>query len=393
MSSIFKKVMVMLIVTLAYSNKTLSLTIGTKDEARSVALQTDGKIVAAGYTVIDDAREFIGARYTPAGILDITFGAAANGTVTTLIGSSCQANGVVINSTSGSIIAAGYAIVSGSTVFALAQYTSGGILDATFGTAGIVTTAIGSGATINAVALDASNNIVVAGSATVSGNPNFALARYTSGGTLDGTFGTGGIVTTAIGFQSGAYALVIQSDGNIVAAGTADGMIALARYTTTGMLDATFGTGGIVTTPISGTDVAYGVALQTDGSIVIAGLSNNNIVIARYTTSGVLDGTFGTGGITLTQAGDFNEGRGITIQTNDQSIVAGFFDRQLVAVRYTTAGVIDTTYASQGFATIDCEQSGALAIALQGSGSTVSAGFLNNNFINSNIFCPCLKIK
>ena len=83
---------------------------------------------------------------------------------------------------SGNIVAGGYAVSSGVAKLALARYTSSGCIDGTFGTGGTTLTTVGTGATINAVAFDASQNIVVAGSAIVSGVPNFVVARYTSAG-------------------------------------------------------------------------------------------------------------------------------------------------------------------------------------------------------------------
>ena len=90
-------------------------------------------------------------------------------------------------------------------------------------------------------------------------------------------------MTTLIGNQSSAYALVIQSDTKIVVAGVSNGSIALARYTTAGALDTTFNSGGsvpgTVTTTISGIDAAFGVALQSDNKIVIAGISNGRLCL------------------------------------------------------------------------------------------------------------------
>src|SRR5205085_6356209 len=107
----------------------------------------------------------------------------------------------------------------------------------------------------------------------------FALARYNSDGTLDATFGSGGKVTTVFGTNGAvALALALQPDGKIVAAGvtaSSTSNFALARYNTNGTLDTSFGSGGKVTTNFSGgNDYARGVAIQADGKIVVAGSSN-----------------------------------------------------------------------------------------------------------------------
>ncbi|MGA9109772.1 MAG: delta-60 repeat domain-containing protein, partial [Smithella sp.] len=186
-----------------------------------------------------------------------------------------------------------------------------GSLDTTFGTGGIVTTPIGSyDAYAYALAIQSDGRIVVSGYSSNGSNYDFALVRYNTDGSLDTTFGTGGIVITPMG--SGydiAYALAIQSDGRILAAGNSyngsNYNFALVRYNTNGSLDTTFGTGGIVTTSIgTGDSEALALGIQSDGNILAAGKSpdgsNNDFALVRYNTNGSLDTTFGTGGIVTT---------------------------------------------------------------------------------------------
>jgi uncharacterized delta-60 repeat protein len=167
-----------------------------------------------------------------------------------------------------------------------------GDLDPSFGTGGLVTTAIGDIAEVNAVAVQEDGKIVVAGSSGAQGV--FALARYNPDGSLDATFGTGGILTTRIGNDAEAHAFALQGDQKIVAAGFTPNCtypngsaFALSRYNPDGSLDATFGTGGPVTTvfgPID--DEAYAVAKQADGKLVAAGsrtLHHRNVfTVVRY---------------------------------------------------------------------------------------------------------------
>ncbi|MBI5810818.1 MAG: hypothetical protein HZB21_06495, partial [Deltaproteobacteria bacterium] len=127
-------------------------------------------------------------------------------------------------------------------------------------------------------------------------------------GALDAAFGAGGKVTTAIGTShDNAGAVAIQSDGKIVAAGSSsngngvDYDFALVRYDTNGALDAAFGAGGKVTTAFgTSDDYAFAVAIQSDGKIVAAGSSWNgadlDFALARYDTGGALDAAFGAGG-------------------------------------------------------------------------------------------------
>ena len=267
---------------------TTDISSGTgEDEANAVAVQGFGKIVVAGSSDAD----FALARYTNAGALDTTFG--TGGKVTTAIGSAGAVARAMAVQDDGKIVVAGSSRNVGDTDdFALARYTSAGALDTTFGTGGKVTTAIGTGNDYGrAMAVQDDGKIVVAGYSYVGFSSDIALARYTSAGALDTTFGTGGKVTTAIGSGNDfARAMAIDGDGKIVVAGSSRNVgdtddFALARYTSAGALDTTFGTGGKVTTAISsgtGADEANAVALQSDGKIVVAGIANNDIALARY---------------------------------------------------------------------------------------------------------------
>ena len=215
--------------------------------------------------------------------------------------------------------------------------TPPGSLDSTFGTGGIVTTPIGNNdAYAYALGIQTDGRIVAAGYYADGSYYDFAVVRYNTNGSLDTTFGTGGRVTTPIGSgYAGAYALGIQSDGRIVVAGYyADGSnydFALVRYNTDGSLDTTFGTGGIVTTPMgSGYDIAYALAIQSDGSILAAGSSYNgsnyDFALVRYNTNGSLDTTFGTGGRVTTPIGSGNAiANALGIQSDGRILAAGSF--------------------------------------------------------------------
>ena len=130
-------------------------------------------------------------------------------------------------------------------------------------------------------------------------------------GDLDTTFGTGGIVTTDLGSSDDEAAdVVIQADGKIVAAGHSGGKFALARYNSDGSLDTTFGTGGLVTTAPPGTTdaVLSGLAIQSDGKIVGVGFITDTgnvtkFALVRYNSAGTLDTDFGTDGMVLTAIG------------------------------------------------------------------------------------------
>ncbi len=245
--------------------------------AFAVALQADGKIVLAGSVL---------TRHNTNGSLDTTFGNA--GIVTSI------ADDIAIQA-DGKIVAAGTSSINNIESFTLTRYNTNGSLDGTFGplgTPGIVTTSITNEgySSANAVAIQADGKIVVAGySVNNLGNTVFALSRHNTNGSLDTTFGTAGVITTNL-LDGIANDISIQADGKIVVAGFSSyngpqSLFSLTRYNTNGSLDNTFGNVGIVTTSIGVNSLARGIALQTDGKIVVTGGSDNTFAVVRYNNS------------------------------------------------------------------------------------------------------------
>ena len=180
------------------------------------------------------------------------------------------------------------------------RYNTNGSLDSSFGTAGFVTTLIGSIYDFgNSVAVQGDGKILVAGaSSSGTNNYDFAVARYMTDGTLDSSFGTGGIVTTPIGGDDFGQSVAVQSSGKILVAGysrigSASYYFTLVRYNSGGSLDSSFGTGGIVTTE---SGQGYGMALQSDGNILVTGWGSADghyaFALLRYNggTPGDIDG-------------------------------------------------------------------------------------------------------
>lgn len=278
----------------------------TADSAQGVVIQQDGKIVVGGSTGFPQQRDdrFALARYDADGSLDSSFG--SGGRVTTSFGSPGDDSvHAIALQPDGKIVAAGTNFVAGregAADFALARYEPDGSLDPSFGTGGKVTTTFGTGSDVgNAAILQPDGKIVVAGYTFLgtTGPSAFALARYNPDGSLDHGFGQGGRVTTDLGPTSSAWAVALQPDGKIVAAGSGDARFALARYNPDGSLDAGFGVGGKVKTTFAAGDetVAQALAVQPGGSVVAAGWSSTctyqDFALSRYRADGTLDSGFG----------------------------------------------------------------------------------------------------
>ncbi len=301
-----------------------------------------------------------------AGSLCLDFG--SNGLVTTDFTGSDLANAVVLQS-DGKIIAVGQASFI---AFALARYNSDGSLDSTFGTGGLVTTDFGGTDIAEAAILQPDGKIIAVGRAS----NDFALARYTSDGSLDSTFGTGGLVTTDLGGTDIAEAVALQPDGKIIAVGRAGNDFALVRYTSDGSLDSTFGTGGIVTTDFGGgTDIANAAVLQPDGKIIAVGMSGSDFALARYNSNGSLDSAFGTGGLVTTDFGGADSANGVALQPDGKIIAVGRASSDFALARYNSDGSLDSTFGTGGLVTTEFGGTDfANGVALQPDGKIIAVG-------------------
>ena len=284
------------------SNGTITTSFGpTTDTVEAIALQPDGKVVAAGSTGHPQQgdQDFAVARYKPNGSLDPTFG--FDGKVATGFPSAADFANAVALQPDGKIIVAGATLTGLRSAFALVRYNADGTLDEGFGAGGQVRTSFADTSDIaNAVAVQPNGKIVVAGYAFAAFHSDFALARYNADGTLDTSFGAGGKVTAFVGVGDNlAWALALQPDGKILAGGSGHpGSFALARFHVDGSLDQSFGSGGKVTTAVGPREegMINALALQPDGKLVAAGwtmtCTNGDFALARYNTDGALDRTF-----------------------------------------------------------------------------------------------------
>ena len=307
--------------------------VGTTDIAYSVAIQSDGKIVIAGYSLIGSTRDFVVIRYNTDGTLDTSFD--GDGKVITQFGTSDEIAYSVAIQPDQKIVVAGYSV--GSTFdFAVVRYNTDGSLDTSFDGDGKVTTPIGSGREeARSVAIHSDGKIVAAGFSFIDTNNDFAVVRYNADGSLDTSFDGDGKVTTSIGISNDtALSVAIQADGRVVAAGVSvippNNDFALVRYNTDGSLDTSFDGDGKVTTAIgTSSEEAQSVGIQSDGKIVAAGYTDNGLnfdfAMGRYNTDGSLDTTFDGDGKVTTQIGSGEDNAyGVKIQPDGRVVAAGF---------------------------------------------------------------------
>ena len=374
---------------------TLAISEGV-DFCSGSALQSDGKILLAGYSYLaGSSYNFAIVRYNTNGTLDNTFD--KDGVATTSFGPyGDEAFSIGIQS-DGKIVVAGSSYNGGNTDVAIARYLQNGRLDSTFSDDGMQTTAIGnSNDMAYAIAIQSDGKIIIGGASERNGNLDFALIRYNVNGSLDSSFATDGILTTAAGSgQDRIYALAIQQDGKILAAGSAELNsylnFAAVRYTINGAPDSSFAANGILITSMGseGAD-CRAMAIQKDQKIILAGssYSNNNsdFALARYNSDGSLDTSFSSEGKLITPVlNDYDFGWAVAIQSNGKIVMAGSSnngnDNDFALVRFNSNGTLDSTFDTDGKVTtaIGSGIDVANSLFIQNDGKIVAAGFSEMN--------------
>jgi uncharacterized delta-60 repeat protein len=332
-----------------------------------------------------------------AGTLDPTFG--NSGTVTTSFANGSAGVGSFEQSNGDIVAVAQVDFVQGAgTGIGLVRYTSTGALDNTFGTNGITNTVF-AGFTFDpfGFAVQKSGDILIAGEVISSvGRIEFGLARYTSNGILDATFGNGGLVTTLVGTRVDVpTAMLLQPNGKIVMAGfevgqegVAPGKMSMVRYNSNGSLDTTFGTGGIslVTDTITGPDA---LAMLSNGNYLAVGQngSGKTGVVVELNSKGVLLSKVTAGTLTATPSSSQSGFSPTIFQANGDYIVAVTSctnDSQCRGTkigmsRFLETGKVDTSFNAVPFESFDPTQTTSVgkAIALQENGQIVVGGLIN----------------
>jgi uncharacterized delta-60 repeat protein len=360
---------------------------------RAIALQSDGKIVAVGYShppIV--ASDFAVARYNTDGTLDTTF--SGDGMQLTNFGGEDQARGVAIQP-NGKIVVSGVKCNASLICdLAVARYNPNGLLDTTFSGDGKALVAFGSGdnGTSGGLAIQPNGKIVIGGyMVNASGNDDFAVYRLNPNGSPDTTFSGDGKVSFGfgVGRQDDVIDLALQGSNIVVVGSTANaawthGAFALARLTSAGVLDPTFSGDGKQTTDFGVEEGAESVALEPGGKILLAGTkyngTTNYFALARYTSSGALDTTFSGDGRQVFGFGSYSWAEDVLVQSNGKIVVAGNAlngtVQDFALARLNDDGSLDTTFSTDGKAAIDfpCHYAVLYALARQADGKYVLGG-------------------
>lgn len=376
----------------------LNLPVRTQAFAYAVAQQSDGKLIVGGQSRTNSSLyDFTLVRLMPNGNVDTSFG--TNGFVfvnaNPVSGIKDEVHAIVIQP-DGKIVASGSVRSSSGALVksAALRFLPDGTRDATFGTNGM---ALMDAAVDRALVLQPDGKFVLGGGGGSSQQANFQFFRLNANGTPDATFGTNGkVVIDFDGSGDGVWGLALQPDGKIIGAGQSrllgdDDNFAVARLNPDGSLDTTFGTGGKVTTDLSGqTDIGYGVTLQPDGKIVVVGQARTdvnefNFGVVRYNPDGSLDTTFSDDGMTTTGLGLADSAFAVRIQENNKIVVAGVAGgvaTDFGLVRYLPDGTLDTTFGDGGKVRTFFEVTDqARALLIQPDGKIVAAGIADGGAI------------
>ena len=359
----------------------------------AMVVQPDGRIVVAGTGGADD---FALVRYNSDGSLDTGFN--STGLVTTdMSGRGDEALAVALQS-DGKIIAAGYATAAnGQRWTAMARYNTDGTLDATFGSGGKVVQEIPSSpfepeSQIFSVIVLSDGKILAGGGihfptpegTTLPERNRVFLTRYDSNGALDPTFGSvPGIASEEVGhfeIRQNVSALAVQADGTIVASVVAGISGAVARYSALGAPDSSFGTAGHV---LNVGDHALAVAVQTDGKILVAGDENENFLITRLNSDGTTDSTFGSSGEVQTDFGGADVATAVVLLSDGHFVAGGYStnaplggSRDFAIARYNSDGSLNLMFGNDGAVLTDFNSTNDIgtAIAIQSDGKLLAAG-------------------
>jgi uncharacterized delta-60 repeat protein len=293
--------------------------------------------------------------------------------------------------------------IYGENLLLLARFNVDGSLDTSFGSNGYATVNVWTSdylyeAVIGISVLSNGKIVVGVGDAYIQheGQPGFGAARFNADGSIDTSFGNNGVrLVSSTSGQDTAHSMTLDAAGNILIVGespNSPSRIFVARITPAGNLDTSFGIGGIVTTLVgTGNSLGNGIAVQSDGKIVVTGTSWSGsttvVTVLRYNSTGTIDTTFGGGdGIaTFDVAPSYDTGMAVAIQGDGKIVVGGHGvsgtlssggdNMDFVVLRLNSDGTLDTTFNTTGTRLIDLGNSEQFrTISIQPDGKILLAG-------------------
>jgi uncharacterized delta-60 repeat protein len=343
---------------------TVSYNLGGSDYASAATTDSAGRIILAGLSTAPTLPDFLIVRLNPDGSLDTTFGSGGK-QVVDFFGGADYPMSVAVDP-SGNIVVGGYRtapVAPFEKSVAVARLLPGGTLDTGFGLNGkVVLPVTGSNIEADAVLPDSSGGVVVAGTLTTAGTAFFSIGRLTNSGAIDNSFGTAGNITFDFGAGSNSHLsdAILDSNGNIVVVGSMDNggihRFAAARLTSSGAIDASFGTGGKTkfSIGVATDDTATRVHEDANGRLFLVGNTVDGTLVsaalACLRPTGALDTGFATGGIFVTDGGLY--GADALIQSSGRIVVGGTVQTtsgtQFILARLTQDGVFDQTFNPAG---------------------------------------------
>lgn len=372
------------------------------EKAFDAVVQPDGKIVVVGGSTVSGANwDFLVQRYNADGSLDANFG---NGGKSALaISPRSEVAYAVLLQSDGKIVVAGYIQqTTGYTDYCIVRLLPNGQIDTTFGDAGvqIFSPTITSDIPV-ALAMQNLSGVdrIIVGGYVSTANTQFSVSRLNLDGQIDTTFGDGGTKSVSVGGVTDILQdIAIDSEAKIVAVGSsrfdAGGGsfrddFAAVRFYSGGQLDTSFSGDGKVITQMAGHAQPRAVAIQyynTQDKIVVGGFARNNVAndfsLLRYNNDGTVDTTFGINGKTYTNFVGNNEEQiqELLVQPDNKIAAVGFMregaNQNFALARYNTNGSLDTTFGSCGRITTDLRTNTDIAYgaAMQPDGKIVAVG-------------------
>jgi uncharacterized delta-60 repeat protein len=384
-------------------NGFVTIPLGAYSAGESVIALSTGKVLVAGYGDLGGTNDYALARYNADGSIDTGFGGGdgliVNGTDASYMSSfysdwEDKAHDALVQA-DGKILVAGEADPASNyaTSMVVTRYTGSGSLDTTYGSGGVAEVYFSAyNSVAESIAIDGNGKAVLAGSYEYMVGANYykgmAVARLNADGSSDSTFSGDGKATLSIGIQGDLtdgkdvfHDVAVQADNKIVAVGSARALensvdeFTVVRYTTAGVLDTTFSGDGIARANFGGDDIAYCAQIDSTGKIYVAGTASGVMAVARFTSAGVLDTTFSGDGMFTSDLG--RQVREVMIQSDGKILLAGHGTSDIVVLRLNSSGTLDTSFGGgDGAATVNFGSADhALGAVLQADQKILLTGY------------------